>query len=207
MELIKPKYHIGDTVYKIFKSTYQQKKYCSECCKYNGNTEDRTFYYDSILSFVISGIQVDFDAGTIYYNLAIQTEGEYEGLIWDSLAEVEVRECDIFDSQEQIRGECDKRNKARNVNIVQIADKDLIGKGDFMDDTINTKWLNTFFRIIQDKDTDKEVKLFFIIQLLNDEDISLYKAYELCTEGGLFSEHWIEIDAKALEYWQKYWKK
>lgn len=66
------------------------------------------------------------------------------------------------------------------------------------------KWFNTHCKIIQDENVDKEIKLFCILQLLHDEYISLHKAHELCTEIGLFSDHWITIDAKTTGIWQKY---
>lgn len=68
----------------------------------------------------------------------------------------------------------------------------------------NDKWFETHYKIIQDKDVDKEIKLFCILQLLHDECISLSKSLELCTEIGLFSEHWVAIDEKVINIWQKY---
>jgi hypothetical protein len=63
------------------------------------------------------------------------------------------------------------------------------------------------FEIITDKNLDnKEIKLFCILNLLHEEEISLHKAHELCTEAGLFSDHWMVIDAQATEIWGNYYK-
>ena len=65
---------------------------------------------------------------------------------------------------------------------------------------MSDKIFETNMKIIEDKDIDKEIKLFCILDLLYDEEISLHKAYELCTEVGLFSDHWITIDSE--KYYQ-----
>lgn len=48
--------------------------------------------------------------------------------------------------------------------------------------------------ILKSTSINNEVKLWYILLLLHDEEISLYKAGELCQEAGLFLRHWIEID-------------
>lgn len=69
------------------------------------------------------------------------------------------------------------------------------------------KWFNANYEVITDKTLDnKEVKLFCILTLLHTGDISLKKAYELCTEVGLFSDHWMVIDTQATEIWKNYYK-
>jgi hypothetical protein len=69
------------------------------------------------------------------------------------------------------------------------------------------KWFRGHYDIIQDKNVnDKEIKLFCILELLYHEDISLHKAQELCTEVGLFSDHWMVVDAKIMDIWQDYYK-
>lgn len=63
------------------------------------------------------------------------------------------------------------------------------------------------FKIFSDEAVDKEVKLMIILNLLHDEKISLKKAYEMCEEIGLFSNSWIIVDAKFVEFWEKCYKK
>ncbi|PLS18978.1 hypothetical protein CVD28_00830 [Bacillus sp. M6-12] len=55
------------------------------------------------------------------------------------------------------------------------------------------------YQLVQDKNVDKEIKLFLILDMLYHEQISLNKARELCTEIGFFSDHWVVMDAKATE--------
>lgn len=69
------------------------------------------------------------------------------------------------------------------------------------------KWFNAEHDIIMDKSIDdNEIKLYLILNLLYEEKISLNKAFELCTEIGIFNNHWIEIDAKITKIWQNYYK-
>lgn len=69
------------------------------------------------------------------------------------------------------------------------------------------KWFSANYEIITDKNLDnKEVKLFCILALLHEEKISLHKAHELCTEVGLFSDHWMVIDTQTTEIWGNYYK-
>lgn len=71
---------------------------------------------------------------------------------------------------------------------------------------MNDNWAKAFFDILKDQDVNKEIKLFIILDLLHDETISLHKAQELCTECGLFSNHWMNIDVQLTEIWPKYFK-
>lgn len=70
------------------------------------------------------------------------------------------------------------------------------------------EWFMTNYEIITDKNIkNKEIKLFCILNLLYEEEISLCKAYELCTEAGLFSDHWIVIDSQTTDVWGNYYEK
>lgn len=53
--------------------------------------------------------------------------------------------------------------------------------------------------ILHNKEVDNEIKLFTILHLLHYEYISIHKAHELCTEIGLFSDHWMAIEDKFLK--------
>ena len=70
----------------------------------------------------------------------------------------------------------------------------------------NNKFIDTYFKVMQDPTSNKEIQLFCILDLLYTECISLHKAHELCTEYGLFSEHWMGLGVKATELWEKYYK-
>lgn len=61
------------------------------------------------------------------------------------------------------------------------------------------------FQILEDKEVDKEVKLLLILEMLHQKEIDITKAKELCTEIGIFSEHWLIVDTKANEIFQKYY--
>jgi hypothetical protein len=67
------------------------------------------------------------------------------------------------------------------------------------------EWINAHYKILADKDVDKETKLFAILFLLHDDHISLHKAHELCTEYGLFSDHWMTLDAWMAENFHNYY--
>jgi len=61
------------------------------------------------------------------------------------------------------------------------------------------------FKMLNDNDMSKEMKLFIILDLLHEEDISLHKAHELCTENGIFSKYWIELENECIPIFQKYY--
>lgn len=68
-----------------------------------------------------------------------------------------------------------------------------------------SKFLETNMKIINDVNINSEIKLFCILSLVYHENISLYKAYELCTETGIFSKHWMAIDSETTEIWEKFY--
>lgn len=62
------------------------------------------------------------------------------------------------------------------------------------------------YRLITDKSLDDdEVKLFTILELVHDNKITLDKAYELCTQEGLFTSDWKEVMKRKSETWEKYY--
>lgn len=65
------------------------------------------------------------------------------------------------------------------------------------------KSYQTYMTIIKDKHINKEIKIFIIMELLHSEKIGIKAAYELCTEVGIFSEHWVGLDAKTTELYEK----
>ena len=65
------------------------------------------------------------------------------------------------------------------------------------------KYRDIVFKMLYDKNINKEIKLFLIIELIHNETIGLYKAYELCEEVGLFSEPWFCIDYKTTKIYEK----
>lgn len=53
--------------------------------------------------------------------------------------------------------------------------------------------------IVTSEQIDVDVRLFVVLNLLHSGEISLKKAYELCTEIGVFTEHWVGVDARLVE--------
>lgn len=58
-------------------------------------------------------------------------------------------------------------------------------------------------QIIRNPKVETEVKLFLIMDLLHDKRITLKKSFELCTECGLFEDHWITVDNKVVKEFTK----
>lgn len=50
---------------------------------------------------------------------------------------------------------------------------------------------------------ETEVRLFIVMDLLSEGVITLKKAHELCTEMGLYSDHWVGVDAKATKVFEE----
>lgn len=57
----------------------------------------------------------------------------------------------------------------------------------------------TNLEVIKDKNVSTEVKAYIVLELLHNKEITLKKTKELFTEIGVFSDHWMAIDAKAVE--------
>lgn len=68
---------------------------------------------------------------------------------------------------------------------------------------MRSKEVETNFKVLKDENVEKEVKVFLILSMLGNDEISLNKAKELCTECGIFSDHWIAIDAQATDIFSK----
>jgi hypothetical protein len=71
-----------------------------------------------------------------------------------------------------------------------------VRKGAEMELQVKKELLSDYTAIIRNKQTNKELKLFAILELLHEEIISLHKAHELCTECGLFSDHWMFVQSE-----------
>lgn len=56
---------------------------------------------------------------------------------------------------------------------------------------------NMYKKILDNNDIPKENKLFCILDMLDDEIISLAKAKELCYEVKLFHKHPTELDVEV----------
>ncbi|HEY8445117.1 MAG TPA: hypothetical protein VIK94_03190 [Bacilli bacterium] len=63
----------------------------------------------------------------------------------------------------------------------------------------SNKDLEIRLEILKMPNVEQEVKLLHILEMTYYGDISLVKAKELCAECGLFSDHWIDVDAKATD--------
>lgn len=92
--------------------------------------------------------------------------------------------------------------KQRVLNV-----EDLIGIVAKEENNFTNKWVATHLKLIEDQESDKEVKLLCILELLYGEHISLRKACELCKTAGLFATNWVEVDYKTTKLWQEYWMK
>lgn len=73
-------------------------------------------------------------------------------------------------------------------------------------ETVQEKFTNTYFRILDDPKVKKEIKMFCIFQLLHDDAVSLHKAWELAEENGLVSKSYVELDYELSCSWMKYFK-
>ena len=71
----------------------------------------------------------------------------------------------------------------------------------------NEEQMEAIFKVLEDKEVEKEVKLSLILEMAYSGNVSLAKAKELCTETGLFSDHWVVVEAKATEVFSQYMTK
>lgn len=60
--------------------------------------------------------------------------------------------------------------------------------------------------MIEDEKIAKEIKVLLLLEMVHQEEIGITKAKELCTEAGIFSEHWMAVDAKATDIYEKLYK-
>lgn len=65
------------------------------------------------------------------------------------------------------------------------------------------KLFKTNMKMLNDTTVEKDVKTYLILTMYANQEITLNKAKELFTEVGVFSEHWIAVDAKTTELFSK----
>lgn len=65
------------------------------------------------------------------------------------------------------------------------------------------KLFKTNMEMLNDTTVEKDVKTYLILTMYANQEITLNKAKELFTEVGVFSEHWISVDAKTTELFSK----
>lgn len=68
------------------------------------------------------------------------------------------------------------------------------------------KTVKTNLQLLQDANMSLECKLYTIITMIDDRQISLGKARELLGSIGVFSRHWIEIDAEVTTLFEEVYK-
>lgn len=72
----------------------------------------------------------------------------------------------------------------------------------------NDIYLKAHYQILEDENVDKELKLFIALELLHYEELkgSLHGIQELFEEWGIFSKHWICLDAECTEIFEQLYK-
>lgn len=50
---------------------------------------------------------------------------------------------------------------------------------------------------LEGNNISKEMKLYLVLDLLYNDEISLNKAREYCSQFGLFSDHWVSLELKT----------
>lgn len=68
------------------------------------------------------------------------------------------------------------------------------------------KTVKTNLQLLQGTNMSLECKVYTIITMLDERQISLGKARELLKSMGVFSKHWIEIDAEVTSLFEEVYK-
>jgi len=105
MDLIKPKFNIGDKVYFIYERRTYGNIFCELCKKHEMKTMTCEWKYDE-QEYTINGINVNFNSGFIFYNLCFLGDED------DYFEYSEKEEKNIFVTISETIIECEKRNKA-----------------------------------------------------------------------------------------------
>lgn len=64
----------------------------------------------------------------------------------------------------------------------------------------------TYYKIINDEKVDNEIKTLCILELLCYEQITLKKAFELCSKHNIFSKDLLSLNQKRSELFDKYYE-
>jgi hypothetical protein len=112
---VKPKFYIGERVYRMLKHVTHIRNKCSTCGSFNGNAySNPTFYVeDTDLEYYISGIQIRYEDGEeiVAYSLAAEVEDEWGYCEIDYTYYTNVYESELFTTLEAAQSECDRKNK------------------------------------------------------------------------------------------------
>ncbi|MGF7535237.1 hypothetical protein AAGG74_16405 [Bacillus mexicanus] len=73
---------------------------------------------------------------------------------------------------------------------------DLINRVNTKEKEMNNRFEKTV-EVLEGDNVSKEMKLYFLLDLLYNDEISLNKAREYCTKIGLFSDHWVSLELKT----------
>lgn len=112
MELIKPKYNIGDEVYYIYSKSKTKSTICGLCGHRHEEKEIREWDYDAQLVY-INQITANFESEIISYSLALYSRDKYGFLDWE-FEYCGTEEENIFKTLEEAIKTCEERNELRS---------------------------------------------------------------------------------------------